>query len=153
MHKNNAIQFNGDNANGQKLLNQKDYGYFNDKPFSYFKQNIKDKIDFKKIDKTFEDSIIKPFKNELKLMVNNKSISEEFSEIIYKNYEYIFANHFYDFYVFILKSGINDYKLSSNDSIEISKRIANIYENPYFINDLKNINISLLEKRESVFIL
>jgi len=128
---NNQIIFKGDNAAGNQYLVdnycEKGLGFYFPKIESIFKKNITEKIDLNGIDIAFRDSIIPSYSIDIDMMKKEGKITARFAALMSNNlylaYIGILLKHFEGLY----KGRFHNYKPSVSDSVQIIKKMNELY--------------------------
>jgi len=128
---NNKIFFKGDNAAGNQYLVDnycyKGLGTYYPLVESIFKKYITNKINFEGIDKEFQDSIIPTYSTDLEKMKNEGKITSRFANLLSKNLNLAYIGIIIKHYMQVYKAKFQNYKPTNSDSIQIIKKIDELY--------------------------
>lgn len=135
-YKNANPTFSGSNAAGQTYWH-KDKGlvYYHGLIDSLVSHHITNNIDFESIDFDLKNKLVNPYSSDLQKMRSANKISKSFEDILSKELHYVQLSMLLVEYQNLLGGRIKKYKPTSADSIEITKRILALYNDPNIINE------------------
>lgn len=135
-YKNASPTFNGSNAAGQTYWH-KDKGlvYYLGLIDSLVSHHITNRIDFESIDFDLKNKLLSNYSSDLQKMRSANKISKTFEDLLNKEFHYVQLSMLLNEYQNLLGGRVKKYKPTSTDSIEITKRILALYNDPNIINE------------------
>lgn len=135
-YKNASPTFSGSNAAGQTYFH-KDKGlvYYHGLIDSLVSHHITNIIDFEGLDLDLKNKLQGPYSLDLQKMRSGNKISKNFEDLLSKEFRYVQISMLLNEYQNLLGGRVKKYKPTSTDSIEISKRILALYNDPNIINE------------------
>lgn len=135
-YKNASPTFGGSNAAGQTYFHKdKGLAYYYGLIDSIMCHHITNSIDFESLDQYLKNGLQGPYASDLLKMRSANKISKTFEELLSKEFQYVLRSMLLTEYQNLLGGRVKKYKPTSTDSIEISKRILALYNDPNIINE------------------